>query len=45
MHREPPILNNVHKIKEEVTGYERDGETGLDYAEATLYEERQGRFT
>jgi hypothetical protein len=24
------------------TGYERDGETGLDYAEATLYEEDRG---
>ena len=32
-------------VRQKFTGYERDGETGLDYAEARYYLNMQGRFT
>lgn len=32
-------------IRQQFTGYERDNETGLDYAEARYYANLQGRFT
>jgi RHS repeat-associated protein len=32
-------------IRQKFTGYERDGETGLDYAQARYYANVQGRFT
>jgi RHS repeat-associated protein len=31
--------------RQKFTGYERDGETGLDYAQARMYANGQGRFT
>jgi len=31
--------------RQKFTGYERDGETGLDYAQARYYASAQGRFT
>jgi RHS repeat-associated protein len=31
--------------RQKFTGYERDGETGLDYAQARMYANVQGRFT
>jgi RHS repeat-associated protein len=33
------------KVRQKFTGYERDGETGLDYAQARMYANVQGRFT
>jgi len=33
------------KVREGFTGYEKDKETGLDFAEARMYENRHGRFT
>jgi RHS repeat-associated protein len=38
---EPPVSN----VRQKFTGYERDGETGLDYAQARMYANVQGRFT
>ncbi len=32
-------------VKQGFTGYERDGETGLDYAKARYYNNQYGRFT
>ncbi|MDQ3649593.1 MAG: hypothetical protein M3458_04790 [Acidobacteriota bacterium] len=32
-------------VRQKFTGYERDGETQLDYAQARYYSSRQGRFT
>ncbi|MDX2043933.1 MAG: RHS repeat-associated core domain-containing protein [Acidobacteriota bacterium] len=32
-------------IRKKFTGYERDDETGLDYAQARYYSSKQGRFT
>ena len=32
-------------IRKQFTGYERDGETGLDFAEARMYSNKLGRFT
>jgi RHS repeat-associated protein len=32
-------------IRQKFTGYEKDDETGLDFAEARMYENRFGRFT
>jgi RHS repeat-associated protein len=33
------------RIRQKFTGYERDAETGLDYAQARMYANWQGRFT
>jgi RHS repeat-associated protein len=33
------------QVRQKFTGYERDGETGLDYAQARMYASAQGRFT
>jgi len=33
------------KVREGFTGYEKDKETGLDFAEARMYESRHARFT
>ncbi len=38
---EPPTST----IRQKFTGYERDAETGLDYAQARMYSSVQGRFT
>jgi RHS repeat-associated protein len=35
----------VDSLKQKFTGYERDNETGLDYAQARYYASAQGRFT
>ncbi len=32
-------------VRKRFTGYEKDAETGLDFAEARMYENRHGRFT
>ncbi|MEZ5308160.1 MAG: RHS repeat-associated core domain-containing protein [Pyrinomonadaceae bacterium] len=32
-------------IRQKFTGYQKDEETGLDFAEARMYENRHGRFT
>ncbi len=32
-------------VKQKFTGYQKDDETGLDFAEARMYENRHGRFT
>ncbi len=32
-------------IRQKFTGYQKDDETGLDFAEARMYENRHGRFT
>ena len=32
-------------VRQKFTGYQHDGETGLDFAEARMYENRHGRFT
>lgn len=32
-------------VKRKFTGYQKDNETGLDFAEARMYESRHGRFT
>lgn len=32
-------------VRQKFTGYERDGETGLDFAQARYYSSAQGRFT
>ena len=37
-----PTTDNV---KQKFTGYQKDDETGLDFAEARMYENRHGRFT
>ncbi|MBK7706082.1 MAG: hypothetical protein IPJ30_09945 [Acidobacteria bacterium] len=37
-----PTTDNV---KQKFTGYQKDEETGLDFAEARMYENRHGRFT
>ena len=36
---------NDDDIKQKFTGYERDKETGLDFAEARMYKNQHGRFT
>lgn len=33
------------QVRQKFTGYEHDDETGLDFAEARMYENRHGRFT
>ena len=35
----------VDNVRRKFNGYERDGETGLDYAQARYYASGQGRFT
>ena len=35
----------VDSVRQKFTGYERDGETGLDFAQARYYANVQGRFT
>jgi RHS repeat-associated protein len=37
--------SQVANIRQKFTGYERDNETGLDYAQARYYLSAQGRFT
>lgn len=37
--------SNTDDIKQKFTGYLKDNETGLDFAEARMYENRHGRFT
>jgi len=32
-------------VKQKFTGYQKDEESGLDFAEARMYENRHGRFT
>ena len=32
-------------VKQRFTGYQKDTETGLDFAEARMYENHHGRFT
>ncbi len=32
-------------IRQKFTGYQKDEETGLDFAEARMYENRHARFT
>jgi RHS repeat-associated protein len=40
------LLNQAAEtVRQQFTGYERDGETGLDYAHARYYANSQGRFT
>ncbi len=38
----PPENDNV---KQKFTGYQKDDETGLDFAEARMHENRHGHFT
>ena len=33
------------KVRQQFTGYERDGESGLDYAQARYFASKHGRFT
>lgn len=35
----------VDAVRQKFTGYQKDGETSLDFAEARMYENRFGRFT
>ncbi|MBX3297684.1 MAG: hypothetical protein KF762_18445 [Acidobacteria bacterium] len=37
--------SNQDDIRQKFTGYQNDKETGLDFAEARMYENRLGRFT
>ncbi|MBA3247421.1 MAG: RHS repeat-associated core domain-containing protein [Pyrinomonadaceae bacterium] len=37
--------SGADNVRQKFTGYERDGETGLDYAQARYYASTQGRFT
>jgi len=36
--------SQVDNVRQQFTGYERDGETGLDYAQARYFSSTQGRF-
>jgi RHS repeat-associated protein len=38
-------ISGLDNIRQRFTGYEKDDETGLDYAEARMYQNRHGRFT
>lgn len=38
-------LSGTDNIRKRFTGYEKDDETGLDFAEARMYQNRHGRFT
>ena len=44
-HRTPGIGYGTDEIRKKFTGYERDNETGLDFAQARMYSSSQGRFT
>jgi RHS repeat-associated protein len=37
--------SNADDIRQKFTGYQKDSETSLDFAEARMYENRYGRFT
>jgi RHS repeat-associated protein len=37
--------NVADSVRQKFTGYEKDDETNLDFAEARMYENRHGRFT
>ena len=37
--------SNADDIRQKFTGYQKDSETNLDFAEARMYENRHGRFT
>ncbi len=37
--------SGVDNVRQRYTGYQKDTETGLDFAEARMYENRHGRFT
>jgi RHS repeat-associated protein len=37
--------NTADNVRQKFTGYQKDDETGLDFAEARMYENRHGRFT
>jgi RHS repeat-associated protein len=37
--------NTGDNIRQKFTGYQKDTETQLDFAEARMYENRHGRFT
>ncbi len=36
---------NADGVRQKFTGYQKDDESGLDFAEARMYENRHGRFT
>ena len=36
---------SADNVRQKFTGYQKDDETGLDFAEARMYEDRHGRFT
>ncbi len=38
-------LNGSDNVRKRFTGYEKDEETGLDFAEARMYQNKHGRFT
>ncbi|MEQ1606466.1 MAG: RHS repeat-associated core domain-containing protein [Pyrinomonadaceae bacterium] len=38
-------LATTDKVRQKFTGYQKDAETSLDFAEARMYENRFGRFT
>jgi RHS repeat-associated protein len=38
-------LTNTSNIRQRFTGYEKDTETNLDFAEARMYQNQHGRFT
>lgn len=37
--------NSLDEVRQKYTGYERDDESGLDYAQARYYNSKHGRFT
>ncbi|HEV7646404.1 MAG TPA: RHS repeat-associated core domain-containing protein [Pyrinomonadaceae bacterium] len=42
--RSPGLGYQSDEIRKKFTGYERDSETGLDFAQARMYSSQQGRF-
>lgn len=38
-------LTTADHVRQRFTGYEKDDETGLDFAQARMYQNRHGRFT
>lgn len=38
-------ISGIDNVRKRFTGYEKDAETGLDFAEARYYDNRFGRFT